>query len=137
MGAGGYFTVAHGYSCRGGFAGDEPFDEAEPESLHLFDVEPGRAHLGEGAAQEMFPTERDGDGFEQALYGTCQPGRTFDMVDEDQPSPGAQHSAHLGDRGLEVGDRAEPERAHRGVEGRVVEGQGVRVALEQRRRCSR
>lgn len=75
-----------GPALDGVLSGDDTFHEAEAESLHLFDVEPGGSHVHEGATKEVFAGEGDGDGFEHPLDESSRPGGAFDVIDEDQPS---------------------------------------------------
>lgn len=78
---------------------DEPFDEAEPESFDLFDVEAGGAYLGQGTPQEVFAPP---SGMVTVSRRRCTTraaqGRTFDVIDEDQSSAGTQHPVHFFDR---------------------------------------
>jgi hypothetical protein len=92
--------------------------------------------FGERAAQEVLAGHRYGDDLERALDATCDPRRACDVVDENQPSPGPQHAGHLVQCPIDVGYRAQPERAHDGVEGGVVEWQRVRVTLLEHDRAS-
>src|SRR5882757_3472897 len=126
--------VANGVHCLlwgAGFAGDEAFDEAQLEPLDTFDVESGRADLGEWAAQEVLAAQWDGDGFQDSLHHTRGPRGAFDVIDEDEPSTGSQDSGHLEDGHGGVGDRAQPEGADDGIEAGVVERERVSVALQQ------
>jgi hypothetical protein len=53
-----------------------------------------------------------------------------DVVVESQLAAGAKHSAHLGQGGLLVGDRAQHQRGHHSVEGPILEGQLLGPVVE-------
>src|SRR6266568_4502704 len=54
---------------RGGFAGGEPFGDAELEPLVLLDLEPLGLDLEQRAAQEMLALQRHGDHLQRLLDG--------------------------------------------------------------------
>ena len=75
----------------------------------------------EGAAQEVFAAEGNGEQFEEALHGSGGGDAAADVIDQDELSAGAQDAGHFVEGFGVVGDGAEPEGADDGVEGGVVE----------------
>ena len=61
-------TVFQRVLGHGGLARDEAFNEAEFESLDLFDVESGGADLVKGPTNEVFPAQRHGEDLQSTLY---------------------------------------------------------------------
>lgn len=116
---------------RGWFAGGEPFDDAEFEALVAFDGEPVFPYVVEWATPEVLPSDRNGDQLQQTLRHAPQPGRADDVISQYQQTTGSQYPPHLPDRGPLVGDGAQREGAHHGVERRVREIQLLRVADPQ------
>jgi hypothetical protein len=114
------------------FACDEPLHQAEVEALLLFDVEVAGLDVLEWSAQEMLAGQGDGNQFQQPLDASGDAGGAGDVVDQDQPPARTQHPDHLVDRGVEVRDGAQAERAHHRVKGRIGKRQRVRGALPQR-----
>ena len=90
-----------------------------------------RAEVVEWAAQEVFAATRNGEHFQGALHAARNPRAALNVVDEDEASAGTQDARHLRN-GLDVvGDGAEPECTHNGVECVVVERQLLGVGLLQ------
>ena len=58
------------------------------------------------------------------------------MVEQQEQAAGAQHPAHLDDRGAFVGHAAQRQGAHRGVERGVAEGQMLSLSLGLARRST-
>lgn len=113
---------------RAGAAQDVGVGRDEPqrrvaEAVELFDVEAGRADrrggvpVGVTAAAHAGPQWRDG-----VLRKAEQRVGGAHVLEEAQLATGAQDPADLRQRPCGIGHRAQHERGHRGVEGRVLGG---------------
>src|SRR6266511_1935122 len=115
----------------GRLAGRQPLDDPQLEPVVALELESLGAYLLDRAASKVLAAKRDGDQLQQPLDRTDRPGRAGDVVGQQQQPAGAQHPPHLGDGLALVGDAAQREGAHHGVERAVRKLQRVGVPLPQ------
>jgi hypothetical protein len=84
-----------------------------------------------GTPSAVLAAGRHADHLDQLLQGADGPVVAHDVVGEQEQAAGPRYLVHFGDRPVGVGDGAQREGAHHGVERLVGEGAPLRVAVAQ------
>jgi len=74
---------------------------------------------GRDAAQQVVALEARGERFKQPLAKTDRRDGASNVLEQQQASAGSQHSLDLGDRRAVIGNGAQRQRAHDGIEARI------------------
>jgi hypothetical protein len=108
--------------------GHEPQHEPELRPRAVLDVQPDLLHPALGFTKQMVSLEPQEQWLKGTLHGPDRRERAPNVVEQHQTAARFQHAGHLRRTGPVVGDAAQRQRRHDGVEGLLVEGKILRVS---------